>query len=1205
MYIKEVILSGFRSYKDNTVIDGFSPRHNVVVGRNGSGKSNFFFAIQFVLSDEFSHLKEEQRLGMLHESTGPKVSHARVEIVFDNSDRRIMAVDGTEVRVVRQVGKKKDQYYIDNKMVPRADVVNLMESAGFSRSNPYYIVKQGKINELATSPDSYRLKLLREVAGTRVYDERKEESLKILKETKVKTEKIDGLLKYIEERLKTLENEKEDLKEYQKWDKTKRSIEYAMYDNMIVETKKELSKLNDQRDELTTRNHSVTNELVEVQTNLARTAAEKRKLDNQFKGMKEEKETLVAEETELVEKKAQVELKIRDLTEETTRERQGRTSAENTLSELKAEIEEKQNELEKITPEFEKLLEEESKLCTDVRIDELKMREILAKQGQRSQFSSQDERDRFLGKEVKRLNNLIGETEDQARIVEKELEDTEKEDEELNSEIQNLGRQIEENRSELDSKSQKSTVLKQDFDRAVSHQMAAAREEKTIRDQMNGMEAEISALNDQLRRLTSRPVYNGLQGVKKVIDYFREHNRNGEHDDVLNGYFGTVIELIYVESEFITAVEVIAQNRLFYHVVETDRIATKILKKFNELQLPGELNFFPMNRVQPPRDKGLQPSSQSRALLSVIDYDASYDKVMRTIFTNVALVRKLDQTAKNLKTEGYDCVTLDGDQLSRRGAITGGFIDTKRNKMEIHNAKRNMEEELAKMQVTAGEAERKVREKTQAVEQIRSKMSQIEEQIREFHVLHRTLTERRRALNEQFNQITRNKEPKKARLLQLRNRRRELIAQREGYEQEIGTPMESQLSVAEQNTVKQLQKAITDMRTKLEAVAKKRSDLEHRKRTLENHLKTNLLRKQENLSAKIDDISDNERRHRLQSHQAELTSLLNRLFEIRQSLASLDESLTEYEEKSEHLSRSLDDIQEQQKDLEAQLTEFAKQSDTICTKQAALQAKREDSLKKMRQLGALPTEAFSKYQNMKHKDLEKKLVSCVSELKKYENVNKKALDQYLTASSQREELSKRMEEQKKSEASIEELIKVLETRKYEAIQLTFRQVSKNFKEVFKRLVPNGQGQLAIQVRDSQPGDDDLNAVEKFSGIAILVSFVSDSGDAETREMQQLSGGQKSLVALALIFAIQMCDPAPFYLFDEIDAALDAQHRKAVADMIHSLSDNAQFITTTFRPELLASAEKYFGVRFRNKVSHIDAVTREQAYDFVEDDQTHG
>ena len=134
---------------------------------------------------------------------------------------------------------------------------------------------------------------------------------------------------------------------------------------------------------------------------------------------------------------------------------------------------------------------------------------------------------------------------------------------------------------------------------------------------------------------------------------------------------------------------------------------------------------------------------------------------------------------------------------------------------------------------------------------------------------------------------------------------------------------------------------------------------------------------------------------------------------------------------------------------------------------------------------------------------------------------------------------------------------------------------------------------------SQASEGQVTLVEKLVGVSIEVSF---SGKAnETREIQQLSGGQKSLVALTLIFAIQKCDPAPFYLFDEIDQALDPHHRKAVATMIRRLSKHAQFITTTFRPELLDAADKFYGVTFRNKVSHIKAVSKEMATDFVEED----
>ncbi|CAF89403.1 unnamed protein product, partial [Tetraodon nigroviridis] len=242
----------------------------------------------------------------------------------------------------------------------------------------------------------------------------------------------------------------------------------------------------------------------------------------------------------------------------------------------------------------------------------------------------------------------------------------------------------------------------------------------------------------------------------------------------------------------------------------------------------------------------------------------------------------------------------------------------------------------------------------------------------------------------------------------------------------------------------------------------------------------------------------------------------------------------------------------------------------------------------------------------------------------------------------REKLIKRQDELDRGYKSIMELMNVLELRKYEAIQLTFKQVrshgiEKNVKgeqfllktrlsvKEFQRGLPEtgarwqshlvmkkgdaegsqsqDEGESGVDSERGSSSQSSVPSVDQFTGVGIRVSFTGKQG--EMREMQQLSGGQKSLVALALIFAIQKCDPAPFYLFDEIDQALDAQHRKAVSDMIVELAGHAQFITTTFRPELLESADKFYGVKFRNKVSHIDVITAEQAKDFVEDDTTHG
>ncbi|KAL6976516.1 Structural maintenance of chromosomes protein 3 [Sarracenia purpurea var. burkii] len=152
------------------------------------------------------------------------------------------------------------------------------------------------------------------------------------------------------------------------------------------------------------------------------------------------------------------------------------------------------------------------------------------------------------------------------------------------------------------------------------------------------------------------------------------------------------------------------------------------------------------------------------------------------------------------------------------------------------------------------------------------------------------------------------------------------------------------------------------------------------------------------------------------------------------------------------------------------------------------------------------------------------------------------------------------------------------------------------------------------MKDGDHGDDDLGEdaphpadmegrVEKYIGVKVKVSF---TGQGETQSMKQLSGGQKTVVALTLIFAIQRCDPAPFYLFDEIDAALDPQYRTAVGNMIRRLADmaNTQFITTTFRPELVNVADKIYGVTHKNRISRVNVVTKEEALNFIEHDQSH-
>lgn len=228
-------------------------------------------------------------------------------------------------------------------------------------------------------------------------------------------------------------------------------------------------------------------------------------------------------------------------------------------------------------------------------------------------------------------------------------------------------------------------------------------------------------------------------------------------------------------------------------------------------------------------------------------------------------------------------------------------------------------------------------------------------------------------------------------------------------------------------------------------------------------------------------------------------------------------------------------------------------------------------------------------------------------VKKYSHVNKKAMDQFVNFSDKRENLLKRKAELDEGQKQIESLIRHLDRQKDEAIMRTFRGVAKNFREVFKELVPHGRGELVMVTgkskqkssESSSSSTDAEQQVDEFVGVSPRVSF---TGAGEVCRMRQLSGGQRALVALTLIFAIQRCDPAPFYLFDEIDQALDANHRAAVAALIKrqaaSKENPTQFITTTFRSELVQVADKCYGIQFQNKISSMVLLKKKEAVEFI-------
>lgn len=439
-----------------------------------------------MLSDEFTHLRPDQRQALLHEGTGQRVLSAYVEIIFDNSDNRIpvsriklvlfylplnlyhflcnFQIDKDEIFLRRVIGAKKDQYFLNKKVVPRTEVVNLLESAGFSNSNPYYIVKQGKINQMATAPDAYRLKLLREVAGTRVYDERKEESMNILKDTEGKVERIKEFLQTIEDRLTTLEEEKEELKEYQKWDKARRTLEYIIHETELKDTKKQLDELENMRKSSGDKQKEFNKEIQDAQDKLKALHRSFKEARRNVELFRDEKSVLNTEQQQLLREKAKLDLAIGDLTEEVQGDNKTKDRAEQELEQLKLTIAEKEKELDEVRPQFEAMKQKEEEFSQRLAMKEQKRKELYAKQGRGSQFKSREDRDKWIQGELKSLSKQIKDKiTHQNKMMEDSSRDTQRQIE-LETKIEEHTAELESMRAQIDEFNKESYELKKKKD---------------------------------------------------------------------------------------------------------------------------------------------------------------------------------------------------------------------------------------------------------------------------------------------------------------------------------------------------------------------------------------------------------------------------------------------------------------------------------------------------------------------------------------------------------------------------------------------------------------------------------------------------------------------------------------------------------------------------------------------------------------------
>ncbi|KAK9022109.1 hypothetical protein V6N11_002401 [Hibiscus sabdariffa] len=1139
MFIKQIIIEGFKSYREQIATERFSPKVNCVVGANGSGKTNFFHAIRFVLSDLFQNLRSEDRHALLHEGAGHQVVSAFVEIIFDNSDNRI-PVDKEEVRLRRTIGLKKDEYFLDGKHITKTEVMNLLESAGFSRSNPYYVVQQGKIASLTLMKDSERLDLLKEIGGTRVYEERRRESLKIMQETGNKRKQIIQVVQYLDERLRELDEEKEELRKYQQLDKQRKSLEYTIYDKELQDARRKLEEVEEARSK----------DLDKMSKDLTK----------ELQGLNKDKEALEIQQAEAIKKQTALELDVKDLEERMSGNMQAKDDAVKQLQMLQKEIQESTEELNRIKPFYDNQLEKEESITKGIMEREKQLSILYQKQG--------------FGKSA--LFKFIAGAKTSEEIFG------------LNEELERLDGSIERRKAEI--KELESSIAQSRFNSQKTERDKLQDERNKLSAEIDKLKTEVEKAEKSLDHATPGDVRRGLNSIRKIC---REYN--------IGGVFGPIIELLNCDEKFFTAVEVTAGNSLFHVVVEKDEISTQIIRHLNSLK-GGRVTFIPLNRVKAPHVTYPQ-SSDVIPLLKKLNFSSKFAPAFAQVFGRTVICRDIDVATRVARTDGLDCITLEGDQVSKKGGMTGGFYDYRRSKLKFMNI-------IMQNTMSINKKEEELKGISMELQNILF-LLQLEQKITAFVTEQQQLDAKRvldKSLLEQHKQDIANANKQKQYTSKaLENKRKSLADVQMQIDQlrasmavkraEMGTELIDHLTPEEKDALSRLNPEITNLKEELINCRSERIETESRKAELETNLTTNLKRRKQELEAIISAAEADALLDEAESKRQELLDAKLLVEDATQQLKRVSGRIDELTKQLRGIKDEKNNLKGLEADYESTLQNEAKELEQLLSRRSSLLARQEEFSKKIRELGPLSSDAFETYKRKQIKELQKMLHRCNEQLQQFSHVNKKALDQYVNFTEQREELQKRQAELDAGDEKIKELIAVLDQRKDESIERTFKGVARHFREVFSELVQGGHGHLVMMKKkdgdraaDDDDDDDDgpreadmEGRVEKYIGVKVKVSF---TGQGETQSMKQLSGGQKTVVALTLIFAIQRCDPAPFYLFDEIDAALDPQYRTAVGNMIRRLADvaNTQFITTTFRPELVKVADQIYVAQYRLRSS---------------------
>ena len=891
MHIKQITISNFRSFKQQPEIAPFSPGTNAIVGRNGSGKSNLFDAVQFaLLSPRFLHLRtvrkiyeerhlaaipvslpcgtctspvmfvlvklishcchrhvfvpvllQEERQALLHEGSGSTAVNAFVEIVFDNSDNRFSLESSDEVVLRRTIGHKKDEFFLQRKRANKNEIMSLLEGAGFSKSNPYYIVQQGKVNALCTMSDADRLLLLKEVAGTTVYDEKKSESIAKMEENKTSLDKIHEMLDYIEQRLTELKGEKEELTQYQELDRERRAMEYTLYDKELRRARQSLDEIEHDRSLEVENLSKLHEEARETHDSIRSVETQMKTKANALRRNRIQMNDLETDKTAIMTRRTKLELECKELEESVKTGEEIRKSNQREIQKLNADIAKAEEKLAKVVqPEYDSAMEVMARMTNERDEAKKKMDGLYAKQGRGRQFASKKDRDAYLRSTVKDL---------QAVKADKENTLTEQRDvlSNLRRSIASDTKELEQKKASVTKKAETLQALNKSIgekkrERIELHDIRKEQWRKTEEMHETLKEARENAqrATSDLRKVMPRATAMGLEALDRIVQ--EERLVAGEQ------YFGMLMDNFELSNpKYQTAVEVAAQNSLFHVIVDTDSTASKLMKRLEKDRL-GRVTFLPLNRLHIDNIRYPDSPDVTPLMQQCIKYDSKVERAMKHVFGKKLLARSVDAASTWSAKCNVDAITLDGDLCSRKGALTGGYVDLTKSRLKAHAQQVAAQEALTKAETKYREINRKAQATDQSVTNLMGELQRVEAKQADYsHTISEVEADIARIQTRLENHKKQGEKIEKTTIPHLEHEISSVEGEIGRLTEEIGTDLTSTLSEEDRGMLAQLKKIQVELSSELENQNEVVAAVSVERQKLQSLLEDNLLKRRQEL----------------------------------------------------------------------------------------------------------------------------------------------------------------------------------------------------------------------------------------------------------------------------------------------------------------------------------------------------------------------